>query len=557
MSAITALKKIEIISVDRPAQQSSLKEVRETRPFHPHVPSLDGLRFIAAFSVIITHGYWYIVLMQHEPIVPWSLFHNLMSTGANFGMTLFFVLSGFVIHFNYHKTVPSSVSGKVDFFIARFARLYPLFLLVFGFDFLTLLWAQGYFSGYVFGLYNPFRALPFFLTFTQTWWWWPIGPTSASNYYATGITGATGVMWSLSTEAFFYFAYLFCAGVLSRLSGWRLVIVGIAITMYGITFYLFCFTHAGELANWARARFPEASPDEFVHWVLFESPWGRISEFLLGAIAAQTFLSHPIESDVRTKASWLTYGSLGALILLLVGIYGPTPVYGAIGTQCCASLVAFLIYAAARYRSWLSDLLSSPLLVKLGNASYSLYLLHYFILHGYGQWLVGRYPHLSRWMILLAMMMVAFVVSYISYILIERPAIRWIRRNFRPLRFEIWLPVVLTLIVLVSVLVSVDVRALANSDPNQKSGRISISSASFGENCDSKLHNNVLGLMRRVCNGERSCGFEYDIYQLGEPATGCGKRFEVTYSCGTGAAPRQFLMPLFDRPRKRIAFGCR
>ena len=67
--------------------------------------------------------------------------------------------------------------------------------------------------------YDAFKALPLYLTFIQTWWWWPIGSTTAYAYYSTWMTGATGAMWSLSTEAFFYFAYLFGAGVLGRLIG--------------------------------------------------------------------------------------------------------------------------------------------------------------------------------------------------------------------------------------------------------------------------------------------------------------------------------------------------
>jgi len=558
MSTTIALEKAATAPIDAPARQSVAQIAGEARPpLHPHIPSLDGLRFIAALGVTVTHGYWYIVLLQQDSLNQ-GVLANLMRSGSAVGMTLFFVLSGFVIHFNYHKTVPAGMSGKADFFIARFARLYPLFLLVFGYDFFTLLWAQGYFSGDVFTLYDPFKALPLYLTFTQTWWWWPIGSTSAYEYYGTHITGATGAMWSLSTEAFFYFAYLFCAGALARLYGWRLAAVGIAAALYGLSFYIFGLFHSAALQSWAAAHFPEASARQFVGWTLFNSPWGRISEFLLGAVAAQALLLRAVEGESRHVARLLTYGSLGAFVIVVGVMFGyQLPPY-AIATQCCAALVAVLIYATARYRSRLSEILSSRLLVKLGNASYSLYLLHYFILHGYGQWLVVKYPEVPRWMIFIGMTLVALVVSYISYLLIEKPALRWTRANFRPLRFGIWLPVILTLITLFSVLVSMHMRALAHTDPSQSPGTISVASASFGDNCDAKLHDNVLGLMRRVCNGQNSCAFEYDVNKLPDPAGGCGKRFQVLYSCGSAGSPqREFLIPLFDRAKMRIAFACR
>jgi peptidoglycan/LPS O-acetylase OafA/YrhL len=564
MDALAANRVVELeratsaASIETAAQQAPDKGKRNAQPVHTHVPALDGLRFLAALNVMVAHGYWYLVLLQREPEVS-SAFANLMRTGANIGMTLFFVLSGFVIHFNYHKSVPASAAGKLDFFIARFARLYPLFLLVFGYDFFTLLWAQGYFSGYVFTLYDPFRALPQYLTFTETWWWWPIGSTSAYEYYGTWLTGATGVMWSLSTEAFFYFAYLFCAGALNRLSGRRLVIAGLAVSGCGLAFYIFGWTHSDGLKSWAAAHFPQSSPDEFVHWLLFQSPWGRISEFLLGAIAAQAFLMRAANGERLLTGRLVTYGSSAAFAFLILAVYGRsyTP-YAAIGTQCGAAFIAILIYATARYRSYLASFLSNPLLIKLGNASYSLYLLHYFVLHEYGQWLVVRFPQVSRWAIFLAMMIVAIAISYVSYLVIERPAIRWVRRNFRPLRMEIWLPVTLVLVTAFSFLVSIHMRALAHSDPAvEGQGRISIQSASFGENCNAKLHDNIIGLMRRVCNGLTACAFQYDIQKIRDPAGGCDKNFRVLYSCGSGDGQLRYLIPDFNRSQMRIAFGCR
>jgi hypothetical protein len=69
--------------------------MNETHP--AEIPGLTGLRFLAAFSVLIAHGA--AVLMHgHERLgsVPYWV-----TQVSGFGMTLFFVLSGFVIHYNY------------------------------------------------------------------------------------------------------------------------------------------------------------------------------------------------------------------------------------------------------------------------------------------------------------------------------------------------------------------------------------------------------------------------------------------------------------------------
>src|SRR5580698_10515452 len=98
------------------------------RRIHPDdVPGLTGLRFLAAFSVLIAHAF--AVLMQgHDAragVVYW------LTQASGFGMTLFFVLSGFVIHYNYADLVTGAgVKGIGSYLWARFARLYPLFMLM-------------------------------------------------------------------------------------------------------------------------------------------------------------------------------------------------------------------------------------------------------------------------------------------------------------------------------------------------------------------------------------------------------------------------------------------
>src|SRR5580704_2443077 len=93
----------------------------------PDVPALTGLRFLAAFSVLLAHG---LAATAANNTLPQGVVYWLMQA-SGFGMTLFFVLSGFVIHYNYARLVTDGgVRGIAAFLWARFARLYPLFLLM-------------------------------------------------------------------------------------------------------------------------------------------------------------------------------------------------------------------------------------------------------------------------------------------------------------------------------------------------------------------------------------------------------------------------------------------
>src|ERR1700689_844937 len=96
------------------------------------IPALTGLRFIAALSVVLAHSSYQILKFEPPDTVS-----SWMARLGPFGMTLFFVLSGFVIHYNYRHLVAAREWMDFGAFLwARFARLYPLFLLILTFDIL-------------------------------------------------------------------------------------------------------------------------------------------------------------------------------------------------------------------------------------------------------------------------------------------------------------------------------------------------------------------------------------------------------------------------------------
>ena len=67
-------------------------------------PSLTGLRFVAALCVAAAHGRSHIDI----PEPGFATVAHWISTSAGFGMSPFFVLSGFVIHYNYRSVVSAS-----------------------------------------------------------------------------------------------------------------------------------------------------------------------------------------------------------------------------------------------------------------------------------------------------------------------------------------------------------------------------------------------------------------------------------------------------------------
>jgi len=94
---------------------------------------LELLRFFSAFSVLIWHYQHFfkpyssfsdINISESRFVQPFYPILNIFYNYGNFGVTMFWAISGFVFAFAYLEN-KKKVTGK-QFFINRFARLYPL-----------------------------------------------------------------------------------------------------------------------------------------------------------------------------------------------------------------------------------------------------------------------------------------------------------------------------------------------------------------------------------------------------------------------------------------------
>jgi peptidoglycan/LPS O-acetylase OafA/YrhL len=125
---------------------------------------------------------------------------------ANLGMMTFFVLSGFVIHYNYGASIVAKGAPAIrSFLIARFARLYPLYLLalLIGIALSPSILHEKAFSHWCWR----------YLTMSQDW-----TPTLIDNRLIA--TLYLGSAWSISAEVGLYLFYLVAA---ASLDGMRTV----------------------------------------------------------------------------------------------------------------------------------------------------------------------------------------------------------------------------------------------------------------------------------------------------------------------------------------------
>jgi peptidoglycan/LPS O-acetylase OafA/YrhL len=328
------------------------------------------LCFLAALFVFIGHATP--ALVKFNPDVP--LLHAISNTLTGVGMSLFFVLSGFVIHYNYADIVAApALRNTARFYVARFARLYPLFAFLLAADVL-LAWKEA-----------DLAALPFYAGLAHSWTYVVPDDRSLLNHM-----DFAQVTWSISTEWFFYCCYPLFAWLPLGGKRYRSVVPVAAVTIAWMAIVAAGYLHPARINNLAGAVWGptaanvNAGNDYFFAWLFGYSPAGHLEEFLVGVIAALP-VHHQVRSTGTGARALACAGALLGALIGLVAMYGaqqsgrlagPVLQMNALTAFVLPICYATILFCCARYRSLLSRILSSRPLTVAGDASYSLYMFH-------------------------------------------------------------------------------------------------------------------------------------------------------------------------------------
>ncbi len=398
------------------------------------VDALTGLRFLAAASILVSHTIaWTAPFTSRNPI------SSSIAVIGVYGMPLFFVLSGFVIHYNYGALFRerSWRFATAEFFIARFARLYPLYLfcVVVGVisDFMVN-WLHDYLADF-------FKVVVTSLTMTQSWFY-----IIVVNHRLL-LENGFGLGWSVSTEWFFYCCYVVFVFALFRLRTPYATMLAIVIVSLAVFLVLdVAEVHRADIIDLARRCVTDDSAltDKdygFHRWLFYYSPYVRVLEFVLGCLTAQLYMllaGRPVDAVERRWGSVALWAALAVLVLIgaseaisttdpLLDRYirffnlnfGP------------AVPLATVIFCVSRYDSAVGRLLAAPALVALGEISYSIYAVHTWTLRAFLRPAVEF--NLANGIEALIRIPVAVVFSIImasaTYRLIEMPCRRYLRRR--------------------------------------------------------------------------------------------------------------------------------
>lgn len=273
----------------------------------PRVVELDALRGLAALAVVAYHyTTFYAQHVGHVDPLPFGF------AAGNYGVHLFFLISGFVIFMTLERT-----RTAMDFVVSRFSRLYPAYWV-----------AMAITAAVVFTIGLPAQRLPLHelllnLTMVQQ---------------ILGAEHLDGSYWTLEVELFFYAQMLlwFVAGQLKRIH-WIIGAWLVLAVIYGQT-----AQHGVHFSYTARELLILRHIPFFALGILFYRLWSKPGERGLNI-------------------------AMIALCLLAIGLAQP-PVFLLVGLVCCA-IFALFVHNQLRW-------LGGATFAYVGAISYSLYLLH-------------------------------------------------------------------------------------------------------------------------------------------------------------------------------------
>ncbi|MDF1757019.1 MAG: acyltransferase [Legionellaceae bacterium] len=347
------------------------------------IPGLTTLRFFAAFFVFLSHALHQ--LMPLQGIQPeWLVFFSSLYAE---GMTLFFVLSGFVIHYNYSNMLHKSSEGIWNFFVARLTRIYPLFLLAICYDSIT--------HNSMESIKSFASVVPYYLTLTQSWFYIPFEDKSLIYQFGDILC----ISWSVSTEWFLYMLYPFICFLLAKVHKLSsLVTIFSIICLVSTTVLGLVYVNEVSINDWAVAIFGAVADistgNSFLRWLLYFSPYTRMLEFLLGCVTASIYMR--LNTKLISQKEQLFGGFILSICVIYIGIlhyfaFSPNALIKLLAYQnyleqfaTCfgfAPSMAFIVFYCARYSNVVTRFFQTRILVIAGEASYSLYLFHIAIVY--------------------------------------------------------------------------------------------------------------------------------------------------------------------------------
>lgn len=350
------------------------------------IKPLTSLRFVFAFMIFLYHLGGLFYGFNQEFLLNSPASYLSFKEGC-LGVSFFFILSGFILAYNYkNKFLAKTISYK-KFVLARIFRIYPLHILTFLYAFFRT----------IFGVYASieywFKAL-INVSLIQS-----LAPLK--SYFLS----FNGVSWSISNEMFFYllFPTLIVAMSVKR----NVFSVGLLTFFLGLLF----------LSNFFEA-----------HWFFYINPFFRIFDFIIGLAIYEVYNKIKNYSWTNTKATILELLSISVFVLFyFMSQYVEQKLKWSLFFWFS---MAFIILVFALQNGKISKLLSSKAAILLGEISFSFYMIYQLIIQFLG--LVNyKFDFFKNGYLLIFIAFISSIgISVLVHFYFEKPVNQYLRKKY-------------------------------------------------------------------------------------------------------------------------------
>ncbi|HVV54442.1 MAG TPA: acyltransferase [Mucilaginibacter sp.] len=313
-----------------------------------YIPALTGVRAMAAYLVFISH-------FEYTFDEGFPHFLRRFFVEFHIGVTIFFVLSGFLIAFRYYDNFHLKKEWFMQYLKNRVARIYPMYFLL-----TTTVFIYYYFSRDASIVNNfPSPVGLFFMNITFV----------RGFFHQLKFTGiAQG--WSLTVEECFYFSAPIIFYIIHRYKKYYLQII--SITGFGFLLVLI-FRNVNWYGFFGNFTF-----------MMIYTFFGRCFEFFVGIRLALMIRKNGVARKNKLKFTYLGFFGIFFCVWLM-SVY-PIPPGWFAGLQSpwgiltnnylLPIMIAMFFYGLITETTVMRRVLANPFIELLGKSSYIFYLIH-------------------------------------------------------------------------------------------------------------------------------------------------------------------------------------
>ncbi len=302
------------------------------------IDSLQALRALAFLGIFFQHSNFYI-------------------SWAALGVSVFFVMSGFLMTYRYENVeLVTSFRDNLLFSVKKIKKLYPLHVITM--LFFVVLSLKSLIEGGI-TLKKTLLLIGEIginVTLLQTW------------FYRT-IFSFNGVAWFLSVSLFLYFIFPWIKRIIERFSIIQLCIVSVAILI-------------GEIVACTPVIIIFGNDSHVYTWFMYCFPVFRVGDFFIGCVLKRLFFERGMRLVGTLKATIFEVLTIAITVFVYknhIGQSNPFLIALHNWTTIYIPVAAMWVFLFASNKGIVTKLLTNKMTIFIGNISAYAFLIHYVV----------------------------------------------------------------------------------------------------------------------------------------------------------------------------------